>query len=66
VGIGKNYFSGKTKVELFKCKYRNKKEEGIYNTNYVPSVYYDFIWNNHEKYEGFLSVQLNMKTKPKY
>ena len=38
----------------------------MFNNSYVPSVYYDFIWNNHEKYEGFLSVQLVLSDKPKY
>ena len=55
---------GKTKIELFRYKYRNKKGEQLFNNSYIPSVYYDFIWNNHEKYEGFLSVQLVLSPKP--
>lgn len=65
VGIGKTHI-GKTKIELFKYKFRNKKADPTFNNNYVPSVYYDFIWNNHEKYEGFLTVQLIPIEKPKY
>jgi hypothetical protein len=32
----------------------------------VPTVYYDFIWPNHEKYEGYLSVRLNAVKSPSY
>jgi jouberin len=57
VGIGKTHI-GKTKIELYKYKFRNKKADPSFHNSYVPSVYYDFIWNNHEKYDGFLTVQL--------
>jgi hypothetical protein len=34
--------------------------------SFIPAVYYDFIWNDHEKYDGFLTIQLNYVQKPKY
>lgn len=48
VGIGKNHL-GVTKIELYQYKFNNKK---LYNQNkpFIPSVYYDFLWNSHEKY----------------
>lgn len=64
-GIGKTHI-GKTKIELYRYKYKNKATDSPFNNDYVPPVYYDFIWNNHEKYEGFLTVQLIATEKPKY
>ena len=32
----------------------------------IPSVYYDFLWKNHEKYDGFLTIQLNDVARPRY
>ena len=29
-------------------------------------MYYDFIWGSHEKYEGFLTIQLSHCDKPRY
>jgi hypothetical protein len=46
VGLGKNHI-GKSKIELYKYKYVNKRADPTFDNNYVPSVYYDFIWNNH-------------------
>lgn len=48
IGVGKNHI-GITKIELYQYKFNNKKQYNIDKT-YIPSVYYDFIWNNHEKY----------------
>ena len=65
VGISKTHF-GVSKVELYQYKFNNKKIPEEKNKPYIPSVYYDFIWNNHEKYEGFLSVQLTYVDPPRY
>ena len=63
--MGKTHI-GKAKLELFKYKFNNKKLQDQLNKSFIPSVYYDFIWNNHEKYDGFLTVQLNYVVPPKY
>lgn len=36
------------------------------NKSYIPDVYYDFLWSNHQKYEGFLTVQLNYCQRPRF
>lgn len=41
---------GKTKLELFRFKFNNKKADKELNKSFIPSVYYDFLWGNHEKY----------------
>lgn len=64
-GMGKTHI-GKAKLELLRYKFNNKKVEDEMNKSFIPSVYYDFLWNNHEKYEGFLTVQLNYAVPPKY
>lgn len=64
VGMSKTHF-GVSKLQLYKYKFNNKKAEGQLNQPHIPGVYYDFIWNNHEKYEGFLSVQLTYRDRPK-
>jgi len=57
---------GKVQLELYQYKYVKQSGEPILNKNFIPDVYYDFLWNNHEKYEGFLQVQLNYCSRPKY
>lgn len=57
VGMSKAHF-GISKIQLYKYKFNNKKADVDLSKPHIPSVYYDFIWNNHEKFEGFLSVQL--------
>lgn len=61
-----NTHIGITKVELYQYKFNNKKIPEGKHVSYIPTVYYDFIWNNHEKYEGYLSVQLTYVDPPKY
>ena len=46
MGMGKTYI-GKSKIELFKYKFNNKKLDDSMRKSCIPSVYYDFIWNNH-------------------
>lgn len=55
---------GITKLELYKYKFNDKKLQE--SKPHIPSVYYDFIWNNHEKYQGYLSVQLTYCPPPQY
>lgn len=65
VGISKTHL-GKVQLELYQYKYVKQSGEPILNKSFIPDVYYDFLWNNHEKYEGYLQVQLNYCSKPKY
>jgi len=45
-GISKPHL-GVSKLELYRYKFNNKKMEQNISKTFIPSVYYDFIWNNH-------------------
>ena len=65
VGIAKTHL-GKVQLELFAYKYTAQTSEPSLNKSVIPDVYYDFVWNSHERYEGYLQVQLNYCPKPRY
>ena len=65
VGVSKTHL-GKVHLELYSYKYNPPENEPLLNKSFIPDVYYDFIWNSHEKYEGYLQVQLNYCSRPRY
>jgi len=65
VGLSKTHF-GRLHLELYQYKFNQASGDPFVNKSYIPDVYYDFLWSNHEKYEGFLTVQLNYCQRPKY
>jgi jouberin len=64
-GVAKTHI-GISKLELYRYKFNNKKMEHKVSPSFVPSVYYDFIWNNHEQYEGSLTVHFSYVTAPNF
>jgi hypothetical protein len=64
VGVARTHL-GRHQLELYRYKYDNRAE-GNAAKSFIPDVYYDFLWNNHEKYEGSLTVQLTHSPRPKY
>jgi hypothetical protein len=65
VGLSKTHI-GKVQLEMYRYKYSNTSNDVSSNKSFIPDVYYDFLWSNHERYEGFLTVQLNYCQKPRY
>lgn len=63
VGMARTHL-GKQQLELYTYKF--SPQDDSLAKSYIPDVYYDFLWNSHEKYEGYLTVQLNYCPKPRY
>lgn len=65
VGLSKRHF-GTSKIQLYRYKFNDRKLPNQINKSYIPTVYYDFIWPGHEKYEGYLSVRITPLKAPHY
>ncbi len=65
VGLAKTHL-GSSKLELYRYKYNPHSQPEQKSIKHRPSVYYDFLWPRHEKYGGFISIQLSYLDRPKF